>query len=406
MNLEQLKERALKLASEMAPKFNEVNRAIFDFAELASQEYKSSSYLAKEFSELGFSVTYPYAGLATSFRAEFGSGHPKIAFMANYDALPGFGANKDKNGHACGHNWIAANVYGACAVLKQLKQNFPGTIVCIGCPAEEGIGAKADLVKAGAFDDIDVAMQIHIAGGNYTDLCCTMLAIDVVEFEFDGVATHASASPEHGINALNACYLTFNGIDALRQHITADARIHGIITKGGEARNIVPAHCEASVCIRAKQRNYLNMLTKKVINCAKGAALMTGATMHWHYFGNSHDNLIQNTVLKKLMYKNLQAAGEPKESIYYDMELAPSSTDVGNVSQVCPTVLVLLAAHNSDGSDCHEEKFLKYVTGEKGFVCQDKAVKANILTALDLFCVSGLLDEAKEEFNKQKNQIS
>ena len=385
MNINELKTLAAQIEEQNAALYEEINQTIYDFAELGNNEYKSTEFLAQKLREIGFSVQLPYCNIPTAIRAEYGSGHPKIAFLAEYDALPGYGPNKNHNGHACGHNWIAANCFGACSILAKLKENFEGTIVFMGAPAEETTGGKVDLVKAGAFDDIDVAMQIHITGGDVTELGNTTLAIDSVEFTFEGVAAHAAAFPERGVNALDASYLTFTGINALRQHITTDARVHGIIVDGGLAANITPNHSVAQFYVRAGDRAYLDTLTQKVINCAKGAALMTGAELSVRYFENSFDNHLQNPVLKDIMEQNLYLAGEAKQ--YVNTQTLPpnGSSDLGNVSHVCPTVYVSLAAHNADNSNCHEEAFLPYCTGELGFASLHKAIKAQAFTALDVF---------------------
>lgn len=389
----ELKNMALKLSEELLPKCEEVCETVYNFAELGLDEYKSTEFLKKSLEEIGFKITAPYCGLETAFRAELGSGHPKVAFLAEYDALPGYGPEKNKNAHACGHNWIAANCYGVCTVLAKLKENFNGTIVYMGCPAEETYGGKVDMVKNGAFDDIDAVMQIHITGGNKTQLGNTTLAIDSVEFTFEGVAAHAAAFPERGINALDACYLTFDGINALRQHITPDARIHGIIKEGGVTPNVVPSHGVCKFYVRAADRDYLTTLTQKVINCAKGAELMTGAKLSWRYFENSFDNFKQNPVLKDLMEENLYLAGECKEDVDTSILPPSGSSDMGNVSQVCPMVYVSMAAHNEDCSDCHEEAFLPNCRGKLGSVSMLKAIKAQALTALDIFCNPEIIEK-------------
>ncbi|MEG2192074.1 MAG: M20 family metallopeptidase [Oscillospiraceae bacterium] len=385
MDIEELKLLAARLEEEGKEDFEKVNQTIYDFAELGNQEFKSTAYLSQKLREIGFTVIEAYCGIPTAIRGEYGSGKPKIAFLAEYDALPGYGPDKNQNGHACGHNWISANCYGACAVLAKLKEHFQGTIVFMGAPAEETTGGKVDLVKAGAFDDIDLAMQIHITGGDETQLGNTTLAIDSVEFTFQGVAAHAAAFPERGVNALDGAYLTFNGINALRQHITDDARVHGIICQGGVAANITPNIAVAQFYVRAAKREYLDTLTQKVINCAKGAELMTGAKLSLRYFENSFDNHIQNPVLKDIMEESLYEAGEEKKFVSTQILPPNGSSDLGNVSHVCPTVYVSMAAHNGDNSNCHEEKFLPYCTGEVGFACLHKAIKAQVFTALTVF---------------------
>ena len=391
-NIHDLKLQAYELAEQNIKLYDNICDVIFNHPELGSEEYFSSQFLVDEMKKRGFRVTAPYGGVETAFRCEVGEGHPKVAFLAEYDALPGYGPNKDQNGHACGHNWIAACTFGAADVLAQLKEHFDGTIVYIGTPAEETVGGKVDLVKAGAFDDIDAVFQMHLTTGE-TELNSRSLAIDSVEFTFEGVASHAAGAPWKGVNALDAAYLTFTGINALRQHITPDARIHGIIEEGGVAPNIVPNHTVAKFFVRAADREYLNELTQKVINCAKGAELMTGAKMSWRYFENSFDDLKNNQLLVDKMAANLDELGVP-----YNKELkAPSgSSDLGNVSHICPTCYVSMDVGNEDGSSCHEEAFLQYVNSELAYDKILKAVKAMSATALDV-----LLDKSLQKAIKK-----
>ncbi|MBQ6836492.1 MAG: amidohydrolase [Clostridia bacterium] len=249
--INELKNKAFALAEENIDLYNHICDEIFKHPEMGNEEYYSSKFLVTEMEKRGFRVQYPYGGLDTAFRCEIGEGSPKIAFLAEYDALPGYGPNKDQNGHACGHNWIAACTFGAADVLAQLKEHFNGTIVYIGTPAEEGTGGKVDLVNAGCFEDIDAAFQMHLTGGEKTELNGSSLAIDSLEFTFEGKAAHAAGAPWDGINALDAAYLMINGINALRQHVKPDTRIHGIIAEGGMAPNIVPNHAVYMVFCRA-----------------------------------------------------------------------------------------------------------------------------------------------------------
>lgn len=383
MDIKALKELAYKAAEENIGLYNNVCNEIFTHPELGNREHYSSAFLTSEMEKLGFRVQYPYGGLETAFRCEIGSGSPKVAFLAEYDALPGYGPNNDQNGHACGHNWIAACTFGAADVLRRISEHFDGTVVFIGTPAEEGTGGKVDLVNAGCFDDIDAVFQAHLTGGR-TQLNSRTLAIDSVEFTFEGVAAHAAGNPWKGVNALDASYLTFTGINALRQHMTPDARVHGIIEEGGVAPNIVPSHCVCKFFVRAADRDYLTELTQKVINCAKGAELMTGAKMSWRYFENSFDDLRCNPVLIDLMAKNLKDLGYDD---FTTEEAVPSgSSDLGNVARVCPTCYLSLNAGNTDGTNCHEEAFLSHVNSETAYGRNLLAVKAMAATALDFLC--------------------
>ena len=380
--INELKNKAFSLAEENIDLYNHICDEIFRHPEMGNEEYYSSKFLVTEMEKRGFRVQYPYGGLDTAFRCEIGEGSPKIAFLAEYDALPGYGPNKDQPGHACGHNWIAACTFGAADVLAQLKEHFNGTIVYIGTPAEEGTGGKVDLVNAGCFDDIDAAFQMHLTGSEKTELNGSSLAIDSLEFTFEGKAAHAAGAPWDGINALDAAYLMINGINALRQHVKPDTRIHGIIAEGGMAPNIVPNHAVYKVFCRAADRDYLNTVTQKVINCAKGAELMTGATMSYRYYENSFDNLNCNPVLVEVMANNLTAMGYTN---FNKEKKEPSgSTDLGNVSRVVPTCYVSLNVENTDGSTCHNEAFLAHVNGELAYKANLTAIKAMAASAIDV----------------------
>lgn len=362
------------------PEFEEVSTFIFEHPELGEKEYVSSKYLTDKIREHGFEVQYPYCDIETAFRAELKCGAgPKVAFLAEYDALPGYGENHDKNGHACGHNWIAALTYGACVSLSKLKDLFKGTIVFMGTPAEETVGAKCDMVDRGAFDDIDAVFQMHLGGINNLDPVA--LAMDSIEFSFEGVAAHAAAYPHLGVNALDAVQLTYAGINALRQHITPDARIHGIITNGGQAANIVPHKAQCRITIRAEKREYLNTLTQKVINCARGAELMTGAKLSYRNFENSFDDLVNNENLRNLVKKNLIKTGiteftKPNGSF--------GSSDIGNVSHVCPTFYCEIDATGGKEAFVHEEGFLQVANSEEAHDKLNKSIKALVLSAIEV----------------------
>lgn len=389
--IENIKQKSYEIEDELSKEIEAVSDFIFNNPELGDEEYISSKYLVDKMKEYGFNTVYPYCNLDTAFRAELGDEcGPTIAFLAEYDALPGYGENKEP-AHACGHNWIAASTLGACIVLSKLKENFKGKIVLIGTPAEESTGGKCDLVKAGAFDDIDVCYQMHIEAFNNVN--CKALAMDSLEFSFEGVAAHAASHPHKGINALDAVQLTFAGINALRQHVTPDVRIHGIVSNGGDAPNIVPEKAACKFYIRASERSYLNELTEKVINCAKGAELMTGAKLSYRYFENSFDNIINNKVLQDITKKNLVQVGIT--DILEGKEGPVGSTDIGNVSQVCPTMYTEIALDINPMVYVHEEAFLNYANSKEAYDKLHKSVKAMVGCALEIYLQDGLLDEIK-----------
>lgn len=378
MNKSNICEQAEKHLSQ----FEEIGEFIFDHPELGNEEAVSSQYLCDVLASYGFTITYPYLDLPTAFRAEYKNGEgAKVAFLAEYDALPGYGPNKDQNAHACGHNWIAASTLGAAITLSKCTDEFSGTVVVIGTPAEETTGGKAELVQKGAFDDIDAALQMHL--GAEHNINVVTLAMDSIEFNFHGVAAHAAAYPEKGINALDGVQLMFAGINALRQHMRSDARVAGIITKGGVACNTVPDEASCRFYIRAKDREYLELLTKRVIDCAKGAALMSGAELEYHNFENSYDDMVYHEGLRTQLKKHLYELGVT-DFVKAD-EDASGSSDIGNVSHVCPTVYCEIATGAEPKVFAHHEDFLTYVHGENARPTLLTAIKAMAMTALDVF---------------------
>lgn len=390
--LESIKKRAYEIEDELGKEIEEVCDFIFNNPELGNEEYISSKYLVDKMKEYGFDTIYPYCNIDTAFRVELGDNNgPTIAFLAEYDALPGYGENKEP-AHACGHNWIAASTLGACMVLSKLKEKFKGKIVLIGTPAEESTGGKCDLVKGGAFDDIDVCYQMHIEAFN--NINCKALAMDSIEFTFKGVAAHAASHPHMGVNALDAVQLTFAGINALRQHVKSDVRIHGIVSDGGEAANIVPEKASCKFYIRASERSYLNEVTKKVINCAKGAELMTGAKLTYRNFENPFDNIINNKVLQDITKNNLIEVGIT--DILEGKDGPVGSTDIGNVSQVCPTMYTEIALDINPMVYVHENEFLNYANSKEAYDKLHKSVKAMVGCALEIYLEDGLLDEIKK----------
>lgn len=385
------REKLYEVEESLASEIESINEFIFNNPELGNEEFISSSYLVEKLREYNFDVNYPYLEMPTAFRAEYkkGNGGLKIAFLSEYDALPGYGENKNQNAHACGHNWIAATTVGAAITLAKSDIEFDGSIVVIGTPAEETTGGKCELVEKGAFLDIDAVIQMHL--GAETNINVVTLAMDSIEFNFKGVAAHAAAYPERGVNALDAVNLMFAGVNALRQHIRTDARVAGIITEGGRACNIVPDKASCRYYIRARERNYLKELTQKIINCAKGAALMTGTELEYYNFENSYDNLTYNKSLRKLLKRNLQDLGV--DNFVTSDEKASGSSDIGNVSSVCPTVYCEIDTGARPKVYVHNEEILDYVHGKNSQNTLHIATKAMAYTALQILLKPSLLEK-------------
>jgi len=358
---------------------------IHDNPELGLQEKKAASWLISYLQRNGFQIKEHIAGLSTAFHAAYGHGKPTVALLAEYDALPGIG-------HACGHNIIAASAVGAAVASKFAIDRLGGSIVVVGSPAEENFGAKIGMVKAGIFDEIDVAMMTHPDVLNL--LTIAALACASVEVEFFGRPAHAAAQPYEGINALEALILSFNSINSLRQHIKEEARIHGIITDGGDAPNIVPAHSAAEFLIRAMDNNYIDELKEKVLNCFKGAALATGARLEYEWGDRAYAPMKNNMALAQLFKRNLESLGRHVE---LSNPFGFGSTDMGNVSQVVPSIHPMVAIASREVL-IHSPEFASAAASEAGHKGLLDAAKSMAMTVVDIMGQPGMLDKIRQEF--------
>ena len=388
MKADEFKERVLKKIDLIAPELVKMADFIHENPELGYEEYESSKALTQILKKYGFEVEKPLIGFETAFRATFQGTklRPKVALLAEYDALP-------EIGHACGHNLIGTACVGAAIGLSEAVKDLEGSVEVLGCPAEEVSGAKVDMVKEDVFKDVDFAMSVHPS--DKTLLETHSLALDALEFTYHGRASHAAVAPEKGINALNAVIALFNHIDALRQHVRSDVRIHGIITEGGVAPNIVPERSKARFYIRARDRSYLNEVVEKVMNCANAAAVATGAKMDVKNFENSFDNLVSNEKLKEVVKKYLEEFGEEIE----EPPATSGSTDVGNVSHVVPTVNPTIKAVPK-GVNPHTKEFTEHTRFKLAHDALVKASKVLALSALEVLGDVELLGAMKEDFNK------
>lgn len=303
-----------------------LNDDIADHPEVSTKEYETSKKMVELLRAKGFAVTYPFAGLDTAFKAVAGADDHKykIAILAEYDALP-------ELGHACGHCLSGCISLLAGIALKDLQDALNADIHVIGTPDEEFDGGKVKMIRAGAFDGYDMAMMVHLFDSNqvYTKL----QAIDTYTYYFHGQAAHASACPWEGRNAFNACQLMFHAIDMLRQHVTPDVRIHGIIRYGGEAPNIVPEENAAEVYIRALEREALNEVVRKVDDCARGAAIATQTSWEKKATAEVFDNLKMVPFGVEKLREVFEELGLPRNG---NEEEIFGSSDAGNVSMLCP----------------------------------------------------------------------
>jgi len=355
--------------------------------ETAFNEHRSAARLTAALRAAGFEVTTPVAELDTAFVAShrFGAGGPRIALIAEYDALPGLG-------HACGHNLIAAASVGAARALARALAVSHGELLVIGTPAEEGGGGKILMLRAGVFEGIDAAMMFH--PGARTMTTRGSLAATRLTLRFHGRAAHAAAAPHLGINALDACIQTFNAINALRQHVRDETRIHGIISHGGEAPNIVPAFAEARFSVRHREFEYVKVLRERVIAAARGAAAAVGATVEIEE-GLAYAERNVNRTIAGRFQRHLEAQGEAV------LEPLPvggvGSSDFGNVSQVVPAIHPYVAMV-PEGTSAHTPEFAAAAASPAGLRALHLAATALAATAADLFRDEGLLRAAQAEF--------
>jgi amidohydrolase len=382
-----LKDAIAQAADRLADELEALSHTIHDHPELGYKEVQACGWLSDFLTAKGFKVEQGVAGIDTAFRAtiETGAG-PTIAILCEYDALPGIG-------HACGHNVIAASGAGAGAALAAVRDRLPpGRIQVIGTPAEEGGGGKIRLIQGGVFTDVDCAMMIH--GFDRTLLHQDLLGVVRTTFEFTGKAAHASADPWAGINALDACIQTFNAISMLRQQMRPDCRIHGIITNGGAAPNIIPEYAAAVFSVRAPQIDSMWELYRRVVACAQGAARAAGAGLTVTQHDTVYEPLRSSRVMLDLFAANMKTAGLSEGEPIPDRL---GSSDIGNVSQVIPAIQPMVAIAPT-GMAIHTREFAEAAIkplARAGFVA---AAKTMAMTTLDLLADPALVAKTKEEF--------
>ncbi|MBS3740100.1 M20 family metallopeptidase [Candidatus Bipolaricaulota bacterium] len=386
LELDELKKQIGDELDGLSGKLRELGEKIFENPELKFEEYKAMNWLTEALEEKGFSVEREIGGMETSFigRCPNGSEGPTVAFLCEYDALP-------RLGHACGHNLIATIGLGAGLALCSIMDKLDGQVVVIGTPAEEGGGGKIELVEAGIFDDVDVAMMVHPS--SKTLVGRGSLGVQELTMDFYGKSAHAASQPEEGINALDAVISTFNNINALREHIKESSRIHGVITDGGEKPNIVPDHAAACFYVRAAEMGDLEELLKKVKNCAEAGALAAGAELEITEERTRYCPVEPNPVLVDLFADNIVNLGEEIE----EHEGGMGSTDMGNVSQEVPAIhsYIKIAEEETPG---HSTEFAEASNSDKGYSAMVTAAKALAMTGAEVLGNDENLQAVKKEF--------
>lgn len=429
----------LKAIEDKAAHHSDIAMQIWDLAELGYQEHKSSRILQDELHREGFSVTAGVAGIPTAFIASYGEGGATIGILAEFDALPGVSQTNSPfrepredrtSGHACGHHLFGVGSVGAAIAVKSWMQqhNIEGTIRVYGTPAEEGGGGKVYMVKAGLLDDLDAVLHWHPSNSNGANAAST-LANKSAKFRFYGKAAHAAGSPERGRSALDGVEAMNQMVNMMREHISSKSRIHHVITRGGEAPNVVPEFAEVFYYCRHPNPKLVNENFEWMVQAAEGAALGTQTRMEYEVIHGLF-NVLPNESLARAMHTNLLKVGgvyydeeemafaktlsESFGDIPYNLESAKAvnpfrvieegiggSTDVGDVSWVVPTA-GMRAATWVPGTPAHSWQAVASggtTIGSKGMIV---AAKTMALTAADLLTDPKLRQKARQEFNERR----
>ena len=433
------KQAIIKSIDAQYDTYSAIAQQIWDWAELGYQEEKSANLLQQTLKEAGFKIDARVADIPTAFVASYGSGEPVIGILGEYDALPGISqqAIPEKkalvdggSGHACGHHLFGTASAGAAIAIKEWLQKTgkSGTIRFYGTPAEEGGAGKVYLVRAGLFDDVDAVLHWHPSSGNGAS-AASSLANKSAKFKFYGKAAHAAASPERGRSALDAVEALNYMVNLMREHVPSEARIHYVITSGGEAPNVVPAFAEVFYYTRHPEMKEVKSIFERVVKAAEGAALGTGTKMEYEVIHGIY-NVLPNETLSRVMYKNLEMVGgvtyTPEEKVFAEKIMASypdkkvsvadaaaiqpfqvirrgrgGSTDVGDVSWAVPTA-GMRAATWVPGTGAHSWQAVAaggMSIGKKGMLV---AAKTIALSAVDLFNNPSTTTTAKRELDESR----
>jgi amidohydrolase len=350
-----------------------LSRWMYEHPELAYEEREASRRLVAFLRDQGFTVEYPAWGLDTAFDAVLGEG-PEVVICAEYDALP-------EVGHACGHNVIATAAAGAGAALAPIVNDLGVRVRVLGTPAEEQFGGKVDLIDAGAFATANAAMMIHPSPTDLVDP--TFLAIAHISIEFHGKESHAAFAPQLGRNALDAAVQAYVNVSLLRQAMYATDKVHGVITYGGAAPNVIPAYTSMDWYVRAATKDRLDEFYAQVIACFEAAARATGCTLEVKEKGHPYTDMVNDALMADLFAANSEALGRPMGRMEDFDPSEGGSSDMGNVSHVVPSIHPMLGINSAPWVN-HQKEFAAHtVTPDGDAAIRDGAI-AMAHTVIDL----------------------
>lgn len=385
-------DRINAVVEELTPDLKKLALDIHGNPELGHQEVKACQWQTELLEKYGFKVERNFCDMATAYKAVYQGKKPgpRIAMLAEYDALP-------EIGHACGHNLIAMMSVGSGLAMREFADEYGAEITVIGTPAEETAGGKVEMSRKGAFKGYDAVMMAH----PYQDGGSSMNTMAIVcrSFEFFGKTAHAAAAPEEGINALDAVINFFNMVNALRQQTKPDARIHGIIVNGGVAPNIIPDYTKALFYVRASKMAYVEELLEKITACAEGAAMGAGCTVKISPEEEDFKDTDSNLYLSELACVQMEKLGYSLKR--NGSETIPGSSDLGDVSYEAPSIQLMAGMGKEDGEDDyvpHTVEFEAHACREKSLNMALDFVKGFTMTAIELMTNPEHLAAIKEEF--------
>lgn len=368
------KQRAETTFSGVESELIRISRWMYDNPEVGFEEHNTSARLVEFLAGHGFSIEYPAYGLETAFAARVGSGGPEVIICAEMDALPTVG-------HACGHNIIATSALGAGVALAPLAEELGIRLTVLGTPAEEKMGGKVDLINAGAFADAAASMMVHPSNSDVVDP--NVLGVRHIDVEFHGKDSHAAFAPQIGINALDAFVQAYVNVATLRQAMYPTDKIHGIITHGGDAPNIIPSYTRSSWYVRAATQERMEELYERVMACFEAAAIATGCASNVEQMGHPFEDMVNNPLMVELFAANSAALGRTMGRGVDEEPGAAGSTDMGNVSHVVPSIHPFLTINPGEAVN-HQPEFAAHTVTADG----EKAIRDGALamawTVIDL----------------------
>lgn len=359
--------------------------------ELRFEEHRAAEWIAEAASGEGITVEKGVGGLDTAVRARFGSGEgPRVAIIAEYDALP-------EIGHACGHNLIAAGAVGAFLALAKEKEKLSGTVELLGTPAEEGGGGKIHLLEEGVFEGLDAAIMFHPFDRDL--LAHYTLASLWIEMQFHGTPSHAALAPWEGASALTACMDTFRLVDSQRVHFRDGVRVHGYIKDGGQAVNIIPESASCEFSVRALDSEELERVKAIVERCAKASAMASDVRVELE-IKRGYRDMRNNMAMARRFGEHMKALGRnPQER---DDSLGSGSTDMGDVSHIVPSIHPWVQICDVGETTCHQHSFADYAKSDRGLDSMLVAAKAMARTAADILRDADLRATLRREFEEKR----